>query len=138
MVKLKDLEKSKDRELAKYIEQLCDTTHDMARQIIDRITYRNILYRIGEQYVEFVRSAGTFRRKIQSSFIPTPVCNEIKDYVRSLKAMLLNQKLVPKVVPNTSEIEDDKAAKLGSNVLEWMDSLNDQEFADEKEKLVIW
>jgi hypothetical protein len=112
----------------------------MTRQILDRITYRNTLYYIGEQYIEYVRNAGTFRKKLESitGFMPTPVDNEIKDFVRSLKAMLLNQKLIPKVNPNTNEPEDERAAELGANLLQWMDGINDGEFQDEKEKMVVW
>ncbi len=141
-VRLKDIEdltgKSDTRTLAGNINELLDIQHDLSRIIIDRITYRNILYYIGEQYVEFVKTAGTFRRRLVPAYIPTPVDNQIRDYVIAAKAMLLNQRLVPKVSPNTNEAEDIKASQMGSKVLEWMDTINDNEFADEKEKLVIW
>jgi hypothetical protein len=142
MVKLKDITDIKTGQdgpkLAGLIEQLFDIQNDMTRIILDRITYRNILYYLGEQYIEFVKSAGSFRRRVLPNYIPTPVSNQIKDYVRSLKAMVLNQKLVPKVSPNTNEPEDAKAAEIASKLLEWMDGLFEDEFADQKEKMVVW
>jgi len=142
MVKLKDITDIKTGQdgpkLAGLIESLFDIQNDMTRIILDRITYRNILYYLGEQYIEFVKSAGTFRRRVLPNYIPTPVSNQIKDYVRSLKAMLLNQKLVPTVAPNTNEPEDSKAASVASKLLEWMDGLREEEFADQKEKMVVW
>jgi len=142
MILIKDLEKltakKDDKQIAGMIEQLFDVQQDITRIILDRITYRNILYYIGEQYVEFVKSAGTFRRRLLPAYIPTPYSNQIKDYIRSLKAMLLNQKLIPKVSPNTTEPEDRQAADLGGKLLEWMDTINEGEFSDEKEKLAVW
>lgn len=132
--------KKEEKHLTRLVDDLMDVTHDMTRQILDRITYRNTLYYIGEQYIEYVRNAGTFRKKLESitGFMPTPVDNEIKDFVRSLKAMLLNQKLIPKVSPNTNEPEDERAAELGANLLQWMDGINEGEIQDEKEKMIIW
>lgn len=132
--------KGEEKHLTRLVDDLLDVTHDMTRQILDRITYRNTLYYIGEQYIEYVRNAGTFRKKLESitGFMPTPVDNEIKDFVRSLKAMLLNQRLIPKVSPNTNEPEDERAAELGANLVQWMDGINDGEFQDEKEKMVVW
>ena len=142
MVKLKEITDIKAGQegpkLAGLIEQLFDIQNDMTRIILDRITYRNILYYLGEQYIEFVKSAGTFRRRVLPNYIPTPVSNQVKDYVRSLKAMLLNQKLVPTVAPNTNEPEDSKAAAVASKLLEWMDGLFEDEFPDQKEKMVVW
>ena len=142
MIQLKELEKlsaKKDgKKIAGMIEQLFDIQNDISRIILDRITYRNILYYIGEQYVEFIKSAGTFRRRLLPAYIPTPHSNQIKDHIRSIKAMLLNQKLIPKVSPNTTEPEDRQAADLGGKLLEWMDTLNEGEFADQKEIMVVW
>ena len=142
MVKLKEITDIKAGQegpkLAGLVEQLFDIQNDMTRIILDRITYRNILYYLGEQYIEFIKSAGTFRRRVLPNYIPTPVSNQVKDYVRSLKAMLLNQKLVPTVAPNTNEPEDSKAAAVASKLLEWMDGLFEDEFADQKEKMVVW
>jgi hypothetical protein len=83
-------------------------------------------------------SSKSFKRRIIPDFIPTPVSNEIREFVRSVKAMLMNQKMVPRVWPNTNEKEDIQAADLGENLLTWMDQSNDASFFDEKEKLCIW
>ncbi|HHT9147304.1 MAG TPA: hypothetical protein ACFYD4_16750, partial [Candidatus Wunengus sp. YC61] len=111
---------------------------DTTRIVNERIIFRNLLYYIGEQYIEFVRSSGTFRRRSTPDFMPTPVSNEVREHVRSVKAMLMNQKMVPRVWPNTNEKEDNHAAELGQNVLTWMDQDQNASFFDEKEKTCIW
>ncbi len=120
------------------IDGFFDDQLDVTRLINERIIFRNLLYYLGEQYIEFVRSSATFRRRTVPDFIPTPVSNEIREYVRSVKAMLMNQKMVPRVWPNTNEKEDNQAAELGETVLTWMDQSNEARFFDEKEKLCIW
>ena len=104
---------------------------------MEQIISRNILYYIGEQYLEFVPSSGQFRRRMASSFLPTPVSNEVREYVRSVVAMLMNQKMVPRVWPNTDEKEDVQAADAGQMLLVALDQAHDARFLDEKEKLVI-
>lgn len=111
---------------------------DVTRVMNERIIERNLLYYCGEQYLEFVRSSATFRRRHLTDFMPTPVSNEIREFVRSVKAILMNQKLAPRVWPNTNEKEDIEAADLGENLLVWMDQNQDGRFFDEKEKLCIW
>lgn len=124
--------------LQKAIDGFFDNTSDVSRVINERTIWRNLLYYCGEQYLEFLVSSGSFRRRNVSQFVPTPVSNEIREYVRSIKALLLGQNLVPRVWPNTEEKEDEMAAELGENVLVWMDNANDAIFFDELEKVVIW
>jgi hypothetical protein len=125
-----------DKEMVHGINQLFEVAQtDYTRAMQERIWYRNVLYYLGEQYIEYLKSSQTFRRRVLPDYIPTPVSNEIREYVRSVKAMLLQQKLVVTVAPNTAEREDLKAAELGGHLLEWMDSVNDGEFLDEKDKL---
>ena len=129
----------KDNEsLAKAIDGFFDDTLDTTRQINERIIWRNLLYYTGEMYLEFMRSSGTFRKRTISNFVPTPVSNKIREFVRSVKAMLMNQKMVPRVWPNTNEKEDSDAADLGQNFLTWLDNSQDGLFFDEKEKICIW
>lgn len=124
--------------LIRSVDEFFDDQSDVTRIINERIIFRNILYYIGEHYIEFVRSSGTFRKRTTPDFIPTPVSNEIREYVRSIKAMLMNQKMVPRVWPNTNEKEDIQASEIGENVLTWMDQAQNGSFFDEKEKLCIW
>lgn len=111
---------------------------DYARKIIDRIIFRNLLYYCGEQWISFATSLGTFKRRNIPAYIPTPVSNEIRDFVRTMRSMFMSQRLVPKIFPNTNELEDESAALLGEQLLIWMDQSNDAEFLDEKEKVVDW
>lgn len=133
----RDIWESKDK-LLNTIDGFFDDQSDVTRQIVDETIWRNICYYIGEQYLEYLRSSRSLRRRIIPDFVPTPVSNECREYVRSVKAMLMNQKMVPRVWPNTNEKEDVQASELGQNVLTWMDQSNDADFFDEKEKLCIW
>lgn len=132
------IEKKDHARVVREIAGLFDEKNDPARQMMERVWWRNLLYYTGEQWLEYIRSTKSFVRRILPPNALTPVSNEIREYVRSQKAMLLNQKFVPKVFPNTNEREDQDAAELGEQVLIWMDSINDNEIDDEKEKVAIW
>jgi hypothetical protein len=132
-----DIFKSKES-LTNAIDGFFDNQADVTRQINERVVWRNLLYYTGEHYVEFLRSSGSFRRRTVPDFTPTPVSNKIREFVRSIKAMLMNQKMVPRVWPNTNEKEDSDAADLGQGFLTWLDNSQDGIFFDEKEKTVIW
>jgi len=131
-------EKVDSKELVGIVDQLFNTDMDYARTMQDRIIYRNILYYIGEQWIEYVRSVGSFRRRQLPQYIPTPVANEIRDFVRAVRSMFLTQNLIPKVRPNTNEKEDKQASELGAKLLTWMDTINDNEIMGEKEKVCDW
>ena len=120
------------------INDLFDENQNPIRKIMERIWFRNILYYLGEQWLDWMVSLNTFRRKPTHPFIPTPVSNIIRDYVRSMKAMLLNKKMAVRIWPNSMEESDRQAAEVGENLLNSMDEDNDSEFLDEKEKVALW
>jgi hypothetical protein len=125
-------------DISRIVDGLFDVEKNVGRRILERIWWRNILYYIGEQWLEWVQVTSSFRRsRIYTTQPSTPVSNEIREYVRAVKSMLLNQKMVPRVVPNSEERADVDAAEIGKNLLIHMDSLNDFEIEDEKEKLII-
>lgn len=112
---------------------------DPSRRMLERIWYRNILYYVGEQYLQWVISRATFKKKIRGAKTkPTPVANIIRDYIRSMKALFLNKKFSVRVWPNSMDIDDREAAKIAELVIEDMDAANDGEFEDEKEKIAAW
>lgn len=119
------------------IDGFFDDRLDTSRAMMEQLIARNLLYYIGEQYLEYLPSSGQFRRRLESPFMPTPVSNEIREYVRSIVAMLMNQKMVPRVWPNTDEKEDIQAADAGQALLVSLDQQNNGKFLDEKEKLII-
>lgn len=119
------------------IKEIFDDTRDPVRKIMERMWYRNILYYIGEQWIEWHVSLNSFRRIPMHPYIPTPVSNIIRDYVRSTKALILNKEFTVKVWPNSNELEDREAAVTGEKLLRWMDD-DDEDFKEEKEKLIIW
>jgi len=120
-------------------QRLFNDQLDPSRKMMERVWYRNVLYCGGEQYLEWVISRSTFRRKRRNSKeVPTPVSNIIRDYVRSMRALIMNKKYVVKVWPNSKDIEDMEASRLADLVLQDMDMANDEEFEDEKEKVADW
>ena len=120
--------------LLRTVDSFFDDQMDTSRLINEQILWRNLLYYIGEQIISYYPSTKSFRRRIVPDNIPTPVSNEVREYVRSIKSMLMNQKMLPRVWPNTNEKEDIQAADLGENLLTWMDQSNDAIFFDEMEK----
>jgi hypothetical protein len=132
----KEIFKDKDS-LKIFIDKCFDDRLDTTRMMIEQIISRNILYYIGEQYLEYLPSTGQFRRRTGTAFLPTPVSNLIREFVRSVVAMLMNQKMSPRVWPNTNEKEDVQASDAGQALLVSLDQANDACFFDEKEKLAI-
>ncbi len=133
----KDIFKS-EGDLNRWVDESFGDQLDVFRLMNEQIIWRNLLYYTGEQYIQFMPSTRSFKRRMMPEFIPTPVSNEIREYVRSIKSMLMNQKMIPRVWPNTNEKEDIQAADLGENLLTWMDQAHDGSFFDEKEKICIW
>jgi len=130
--------KVSDNDVLMGVNELFDVSQrDYTRTMMERIWFRNVLYYNGEQYLEYVKSTQTFRRRILPDYIPTPVSNEIREYCRAIKGMMLNQKLVVKVAPNSTDKEDIKAAELAEILLQWMDLCNEGEFQDEKERVAL-
>lgn len=129
-------EKKDDKELIHGINELFDiSATDYARSMQEQVWFRNILYYMGEQYLEFVKSLKTFRRRILPDYIPTPVSNEIKEYVRSVKSLYLGQQYSCTIAPNTNEREDIKSSELGAILLENLNNYNDGEYHDEVDKV---
>ena len=134
---LKDIFKD-DKTLADKVDGFFDNTLNYSRQMLERIWWRNILFYCGEQWIEYVRSQQTFRRRSIPFYVPTPVSNEIREYVRTIRSLLLSQKMIPRIWPNTNEREDIEAAELGEKLLVSMESIRDYEIKFEKEKMCIW
>ncbi len=112
---------------------------DPTRTMLERTWFRNILYYMGEQWIEWLTNSGVFQRRYQyQPNIPTPVSNIIKDYVRSTKSLILNKDYAVRIWPNSNDVEDKDAAVLAERYLNWADSADDDAFLDEREKVAIW
>jgi hypothetical protein len=118
--------------------ELFDDNLNPMRQMLFREWHRNLLYYLGEQYLQWISSTNSFRKKYINKRVPTPVSDNIKEYVRSIKALLLNKTYTTRVWPNSNEISDKEAALLGEQLLIHMDIDNDDAFKDEKEKVALW
>ena len=120
------------------VDEFFNYDQDISMQMLQRIWFRNILYYMGEQWMDWAVKEAVFRRVARSMSLPTPVSNIIRDYVRSMKALILNKDFTVSVWPNSDDQADIDAAKMGEAVLRHMDSANDEEFLDEKEKVAMW
>ena len=129
---------AEEKPIIDIVNELFDENLNPMRKVMERVWFRNILYYLGEQWINWLVSLNTFRRKPTHPFVPTPVSNIIREYIRSMKAMILNRKMATRVWPNSKEEEDRQAAEMAENLLEWMDTENDGEFLDEKEKVTLW
>lgn len=117
---------------------LFDELNQLPMRILHRTWFRNILYYLGEQWFEWVRGQNTFRRIVPNAYIPTPVSNIIRDYIRSMKSLILNKDYAVSIYPNSNDQEDRDAAEMGETFLRWLESYNDEIHIDEKEKIAIW
>lgn len=127
-----------DEQLIKLADDLFNRIKDPTITLRERVWFRNILYYIGEQWLEWLVGSSSFRRITASDWQTTPVTNIIRDNVRSMKALILNKDFMVKVWPNSMESEDKDAAKMGEFLLRHMDAENDEEFVDETEKIAVW
>jgi len=127
-----------EKTIKNIIDDIFNENLNPFRKMMERLWFRNILYYIGEQYIDFMVSDQTFRRRNINPFIPTPVDNIIREYVRSTKALILNKEYTVTVWPNSNEQKDREGALAGQDIINHMDGLNDEAFADEKEKVVLW
>ena len=76
-------------QLKRDIEDIFNDIKDPIRKMQERIWFRNILYYMGEQYIDWIISEQTFRRRQMNPLQPTPVANIVRDFVRAKKALYL-------------------------------------------------
>jgi len=131
-------DKLSDGYVIRTVEDFFNNDQDISTQMLHKVVFRNILYYMGEQWMDWVKSEQIFRRSIRQISVPTPVSNIIRDYVRSMKALILNKDFSVTIWPNSDNADDAEAAKLGELLLSDMESANDEEFLDEKEKAAMW
>ena len=133
-------DKLTDEWITDHLDKIFQTPKlDMSRMVMETTWFRNTLYYLGEQWFDWMDTSLTFQRRFPiSSTIPTPVSNGIRDYVRSMKALVLNKRYTVRVWPNSNEQSDKDAALLGGQMLQWMDSLDDFEIEDVKEWIALW
>jgi hypothetical protein len=131
-------EKITDEKIIEIADKLFDRQQNLTQAILERIWFRNILYYIGEQWFQWARGSQEFRPLLPSTYVPTPVSNMIRDYVRAMKSLILNKDFKVTIWPNSNDQEDMEAAEMGESFLRWLESDNDEVYLDEKEKTVIW
>lgn len=131
-------EESQTAQTLEIITKLFNDERNLAVQIMERSWFRNILYYMGEQWFEWAKSQHTFRKIMPTPYMPTPVSNIIRDYVRSIKSLILNNNYEIRVWPNSNDQDDRDAAEIGEQVLKWMERRRDEEELDEREMVAIW
>ncbi len=133
-----EIQKIDDTKIIEVADKLFDRQQNISQAILERIWFRNILYYMGEQWFEWARSRQEFRPVMPSPYTPTPVSNIIRDYVRSMKSLVLNKDFKVTIWPNSNDQDDMEAAEMGESFLRWLETDNDEMHLDEKEKEVIW
>lgn len=112
---------------------------DLNRIVLDRTMMRNILYYLGEQWIDWFEASSMFGRRYPATFeIPTPVSNLIRDTVKSMKALTLNKEFTPRVWPNSKQQKDKDGAELGEYIVSHLESRRDGEAEDVKELVETW
>ena len=119
--------KMDEAKIKEIITSLFDYQKNLTQQILQRIWFRNILYYMGEQWFEWAKSEATFKRMLTNPHIPTPVSNIVRDYVRSMKALIINKDFTISIWPNSNDQDDREAAEMGENFLRLLESDNDEE-----------
>jgi len=125
----------KDGKMREFVDTLFNLNEDPTRRMLELIMFRNILYTLGEQWIEWIGGqSGSFRKKYRNTQSkPTPVDNIVRDYVRTMRALILNKDFAVTIWPNTEDQDDRDAAKEGERFLKHLDLQDDEAFADEKE-----
>ncbi len=128
-----------DKDVLAQFNDIFPSLRDPYREMIERGWFRNILYFLGEQWFEVLKSSGTFAARYRLNFgVPTPVSNIIRDHVKSMMALYLNKNYKARVWPNSSEQADIAAAEIGTSVLSFLDAESDGEMEDTKEIIAQW
>lgn len=80
-----------------------------ARQPFDREGWLNLAFFLGEQYAEWNKDTNSIRRiprDNRTQNAPRPIVNKIQHFVQQERAMVLQTKPVPDVMPATDDIMD--------------------------------
>ena len=125
-----------DSDILSEFNDIFPTLRDPYREMLERRWFRNILYFLGEQWFDILRSSGMFTARNWG--VPAPVSNIIRNHVKSMMALFLNKNYKAKVWPNSNETEDKDAAEVGTAVLPWLDADSDGEIEDVKELTALW
>ena len=133
-----ELKKMDDAKIVEIADKMFDRQQNITQAILERIWFSNILYYMGEQWFEWAKSKQEFRPVMPSPYTPTPVSNIIRDYVRSMKSLVLNKDFTITIWPNSNDQDDMEAASMGESFLRWLETDQDEIHLDEKEKEVIW
>ena len=133
-----ELKKMDDAKIVEIADKMFDRQQNITQAILERIWFRNILYYMGEQWFEWAKSKQEFRPVMPSPYTPTPVSNIVRDYVRSMKSLVLNKDFTITIWPNSNDQDDMEAASMGESFLRWLETDQDEIHLDEKEKEVIW
>jgi len=105
----------------------------------ERTWFRNILYHLGEQWIRWYQSRGTFGPMYPlNPMAPTPVSNIIRDHIRTMRALVLNKQYVPRVWPNSQEQQDKDAAEIGQALLESIHSDRRYGVSAVRELVLLW
>ena len=86
------------------------------RWVWERQWYRNIMYVLGRQWIQYEAAKGGWRDKRMAQWIPRPVTNKCKETVQAIRAMFTSIKLGVNVRPNGAAPENVSAAAVADEM----------------------
>lgn len=108
--------------------RMTDLTTQTNRWQLERIWFENILFYLGEQWLDWDSTSRTFTPVIAPKWFPKIVNNEIYPRVVHLVAQFLKNRPVARVRPNTNEPSDREAARAAEQLLGHIeDVINEEE-----------
>lgn len=103
--------------IARVTSRLGEGPRAASRLALERVWYRNILFYLGVQWLDWDSRARSYTPIKAPKWFPQPVTNEIYPRVERLVAQFLKTRPVARVRPNTGEPADREAAKTAEQLL---------------------
>lgn len=97
------------------------------RWSLERTWYENILFNVGQQWLDYSPQTRRFTDLRAPRWFPKPVDNQIYPRTRRLVAQLLKRKPDARVRPNSNEASDREAARDGELLLGHLDDVVHEE-----------
>lgn len=128
-----------DQEIVSEFGATFPDLQDPFRTLLERTWFRNILYLLGEQWLDWHRTNGAFAARYNLNYgVSNPVSNITRDHVKAMMALFLNKNYKARVWPNSNEQKDKDAAQLATDLIPWLDAETDGEIEDTKEMTALW
>jgi len=131
--------KKDDSEIIQEFDDVFGRNADPSKVIREITMFKNILFYLGEQWISWFDEQGGWGFRFEMNTIePTPVSNLIRDYIKSMNALVLNKRYLTRIWPNSESIEDVDGAEIGEILLKNFETAQCNESEDVKELICFW